>query len=171
MTSETPIPVSTPALASEQESLPALPIAIRPMRAEDIPWITDSWLRSSRESHYGVPHDEYMDTMRRVIKRLFGRSRIAIACDPEDSDQTFGFVVWEPREGRKPLLHWAYTKHSFRRFGIFRRLMTIVDPEQQGAVATHGSPMLQDLRKGGFDLALRPHLLLGSLCGREEREQ
>lgn len=149
--------------AAAPETLPSLPIAIRPMRASDLPWVTDTWLNSFREANYGVPHDEFFDTQRKVIKHLFGRSRIAIACDPDDSDQVFGYVVWEPRAAGKPLLHWAYTKHAFRRFGIFRRLLMLVDPDQRGVLLTHRSIHADALRKGGLPIKQAQFSLIGAL--------
>ena len=156
-------------MSASLEELPPLPIALRPMREADLPWVTDTWLNSFRESNYGIAHDDYFETQRRVIKRLFSRSRIAIACDPEDSDQTYAYAVWTPRDGKKPLLHWAYTKHSFRRFGIFRRLLVLVDPERRGVLLTHRSIHIDELRKGGLPIKLSSFSLADILTQEAER--
>lgn len=124
----------------------SLPIALRPIREEDLPFVTDTWLRSYRETNFAVPHDQYMETQRRVIKLLLRSSRIAVACDPDDSDQIFGYAVWRPGPGR-PLLHWAFVKQPFRRLGVFRRLLTVVDPDSRGVVLTHRSIHYQELRQ------------------------
>ena len=152
------------------EELPPLPIAIRPMRESDLGFVTDAWLRSYREGNFGVPHDEFFETQRRVIKALFRQSKVALAVDPSDADQIFGFIVWQPRSEGKCLLHWAFTKHAFRRFGVFRHLLQIADPEGKGALLTHKSIHFPELHKAGLPIAYAPFALISCLAT-EDRQR
>ena len=160
-------------MSSEQESLPPLPIAVRPMREDDLPFLTDSWLRSFREGNFGVPHDEYFETQRRVIKSLLRQSKAAIACDPNDADQVFGYVVWHARQEGKPLVHWCFVKHPFRRFGVCRHLMKVVDPEKRGVLLTHRSIHYPELAKAGLRITYAPFALVSCLVsgGGEDRKR
>jgi len=128
------------------------------MREDDLPFVTDAWLRSFRESNFHVPHDEYFATQRVVIKRLLARSRAAVACDSSDPDQVYGYAVWEGTAS-KPLLHWMFVKQVFRRMGVGTALWKALNPEGKVVSLTHKSVHFDELRKtvplryaGGFVL-------------------
>lgn len=151
----------TKALEEEDE----VRLAVRPMRESDIELITDSWLKSYREGNYGVPHDEYFETQRRVIKALFRTSKVAIACDPDDADQVYGYIVWQPRAAGKSLLHWCFVKQPFRRFGVFRRLLSVADPSGDGLLLTHRSIHHEQLKSAGLNIKYAPFALVTALVG------
>ena len=135
------------------------PIAIRPIAVEDLPFVTDSWLRSTRHSHIFTDLKAFERTQRKVIAQLVQSSKAAIACSLEDPDQIFGYAIWEETR-RKPVLHWAFVKSDFRRLGIFTRLMALVDPKQKGVVLTHKSEFSQRLRDAGMNIVLDEYALL-----------
>lgn len=111
-----------------------LEIEIRPPTEADLPYIYSSWIRSwlnapefaktecgSCGASVPKPDRGWAGAATHsVITRLLRSCSCAVACDPKDMSQVFGFIVGDP-EGR--VLHWIYVKFPFRRAGVGTRLM------------------------------------------------
>jgi hypothetical protein len=95
-------------------------IPIRVAVLNDRAFVQDSWFRSFES--------EYFDEMRRRLRSRLAaqaaRSKILIACDPDDADTLLGFAILE---GTK--LHYVYVRGGMRRVGIARRLLSSVPIE------------------------------------------
>lgn len=57
------------------------------------------------------------------MERAFARANVTIACDGDDPDQLFGFVVHE----LVAMVHWVYVKAPFRRMGIARKMLEPIE--------------------------------------------
>lgn len=110
---------------------------VRDIRPEDEPFIFSSWLRSYRGSSFArqVPNPIYYRHQHKLIEGVLNHPhRVAlIACNPEDREQIFGYVIGT-REAKNLYLHWIYVKHPLRNFGLARfleeDLLDIYDPHQ-----------------------------------------
>lgn len=95
-------------------------IRLRPGEANDFGFVIDSWIRSYRDSPWArLAGTCYVAGHDALIKRLMTRSATTVACYEADPDTILG---WACTEGR--IVHYVYVKHSLRRKGIARMLLT-----------------------------------------------
>lgn len=87
-------------------------ILIRPATADDIPFICDSFWRSSKRNPDGLN----MATIKDIVNAV--DTKIIVACLPDDESIIVGYnVLWEYGEKR-----FLYVKVAFRNLGIERML-------------------------------------------------
>lgn len=106
---------------------------IRPMKEEDSNYIVSSTVKNYWKSSYfakPITKDIFFTFHHVVLKNILARpsTKCLLAVDEKDPSLIFGFVIAEfysspldPREIR--VLHYIYTKNSFRNFGIARALL------------------------------------------------
>jgi hypothetical protein len=95
---------------------------IRTVREEDKPFIYNSWLKSVRKDFNDVRTSQYFQTYTDHINQLLKTSEVLIACDPEDPNHVFGYIVFK-WIGDVFVLHWGYVKNVNRKLGIFKKLL------------------------------------------------
>lgn len=107
------------------------PIAIREPRETDLPWMYSTFIRSmSNQQEIGQPREcracggpigpirpvepHLMSAMLHgLCTRIMRQGRVAVACDPKDPDQMYGWIAW-----RDNTLLWVFTKYDFRGNGV-----------------------------------------------------
>jgi hypothetical protein len=99
-----------------------IPIKIREPTPNDKDYLLSTWLSSQ---YYNKPFNElnynwYVEAGAALIFRLLARSSMLVACNPDNKEQIFGYVVFEKN---KRVLHFIYVKKMFRRTHIATRLM------------------------------------------------
>ncbi len=97
------------------------PVVFREAQPADQGFIFNSWLKSFRansEWAHAMPAQIYYDNHKRVVAQLLHDSSVLVAANPDDPDQIFGYVVYQPTLGHVAVLHWLYVKHTYRRLGI-----------------------------------------------------
>lgn len=101
-----------------------LPIRLRHANDTDIDFIFSSWLKSNRSSRNmeGIAPNFYFAGQHKVIEGLLKSCTTLVACNEADPTQIYGYVNFERVEGIF-ILHYLYTKHSFRKLGIAKRLL------------------------------------------------
>lgn len=111
-------------------------IKIRSVRPGDEPFIINSYLNSYRSSPLvsSVPKGFYYSNQTEVIKLLMAESAAKVACNPEDEDQIYGYVL-ASETSEFVFCHWVYIKGPFRRFGVATKLLA--DLPQKTAFYTH----------------------------------
>jgi len=151
-------------MTSDSEEKDELPIVIRPMQPGDVPLVLNSWLKSYRDcpASWGTSNDAYFRTQKAVISKLMTRCNVAIASDPQDDDQIFGWLAWEDSKD-DIVVHYIYVKSLFQRMGVARRLWEHAEPGERDVVATHVGPSSNDLRDSGIKFRYKPFRLLASL--------
>lgn len=102
-----------------------LPITLRQPHAEDIPFIFSSWLKSYRSSLHvkNISNTVYYGEHHKVLERLMKRSEALIACNPEDANQIYGYLIYEKITGIL-VTHYCYVKQPYRRLGICHQLLS-----------------------------------------------
>ena len=105
----------------------SLPIDIREYTDSDENFIFSSWLKSQcgQGIAKSIPKSIYFPEHHKVVERILSNNntQIKIACDPADPSVVYGYLVYEIKADVF-VFHYAYTKHSFRKFGIFKLLLS-----------------------------------------------
>ena len=102
-------------------------ILLRAPTNQDGSFIIDSWVREARE-HYPanlVDKSLFYNEEKEIVKVLISKSLILIACNPEDPEQIYGYMVFE-KVADIPIIHFLYVKLLFRENGIARHLINSV---------------------------------------------
>ena len=139
--------VSAPKGKEDQIDASETLVQIRCGRDSDLSFMIQSWLRSHCRSDFArrIPRPHYMANHHGIVVQLMLNSAqsngqnsatergivdcinsgkelksggVWVACNPDDPDQIFGYLVGEPR-----VLHYIYVKAPFRRNGIARKLV------------------------------------------------
>lgn len=112
-------------------------LSIRPMVEHDTNFIYNSWLKSAQADH-DLPNSKFFDSYRDHIKEILKRSKVIVACDPEDPTFLHGYMVCQQVEGVF-ILHWVYVKAPFRKMGVASDLIRSEFPalKQEPLVITY----------------------------------
>lgn len=100
-------------------------LKIRGLKAYDIDYITSTWLRNYRNnSNFGknMPKGIYFEEHHKLVHECLTNSRTLIACDPNDEEHVFGYIVGH-NEPHQDVFHYAYVKGKLRRNGVFKGLV------------------------------------------------
>jgi GNAT superfamily N-acetyltransferase len=145
---------------------------IRDAENDDVGFILSSWLKSAGEAwatvrrsdastwpqgtevgwFADVPHRFTRTAVAEILERP--TTRALVACDPDEPHVIFGYAVGEPASN---VLHWVHVKHSFRREGVGRDLVTRLLPDwRSGVTCTYvGRGFLGWMAK--YPLRFNPH--------------
>lgn len=96
-----------------------LPVLLREVRKEDGTFIHNSWLESSWYRNKRVPNAKRLMSNR--IVKVMEHSKILVACDPEDDEIIYGYVLYED-----DAVHWVYVKYLFRKQGLATLLLSAI---------------------------------------------
>ena len=124
-------------------------LTVRPPTADDKNFIFSSWLKSYRHSAFAKPQCNavYYDNYKLIIERLLKKSYILVACSVEDPSQIYGYVVFEKHEAAPLCMHYVYTKHLFRKFGVAKRLISHINPTDKPLIYSHLTDIIQRICK------------------------
>ena len=115
---------------------------LRAPKAADASFIFNSWLKSFRDAPAvaNMTHTVYYREVHRCIEEVFRspNARVVMACDPAEEDVIFGYGVGEVIDDVF-VVHFIYTKHSFRRFGMATALEQelLKNPHSSVAYSVH----------------------------------
>ena len=104
--------------------------AIRDMVPTDEGFVLKSWITASAEftteayalqvtDHTVISQLLNAASSAGIAKRLHGSSCRLVACDPENPDSIFGFIIGD----RGPIVHYAFVKYAARKMGIATALL------------------------------------------------
>lgn len=95
-------------------------VTLRPMRANDEPYVYSNWLNSYRQSKRAreFPNDVYFAGQKRLVEITLAHSITKMACASDDESLIYGFICCATG-----VLHYVYVKHAFRGFGIARLML------------------------------------------------
>jgi hypothetical protein len=110
------------------------------------------------------PNDLYYFDQHRVIETLLPRCICLVACNEDDSDQILGWVAAEVIDTAL-VIHYTYCKHPFRRLGIAKRLVGLLQTTEKPPAVfyTHRTPNSHKLRLVERGVIYRPLLVYMSL--------
>jgi GNAT superfamily N-acetyltransferase len=108
---------------------------------DDLNFILNSWMTSYRTEYTFLPDKVYYVGMQKLIGALTLESQVLIAHEPDDPNKILGWMVYRPpsEAGAAILVHYAYVKHRYRRFGLGKRLLHSAAPNETNVtlVASH----------------------------------
>ena len=143
-------------------------IQLRAHTDSDIPYIMNSWLEDYLSSHFikdkkyniskasyvaMMPRELYYKEQRQRIENALAKSSILVACNAEDENQIFGYIVYR-YYGDIGIISWAYIRPVYRRFGIMKKLLEKIGPMD---VVTHVTPMRRWVLRR-FELIYNPFM-------------
>ena len=108
----------------------AFPLAhrFRPAVNGDGPLILSAWSKEHRHSPSSrfVRDRDYFADQRAIVLHLLRTSATIVACSPDDEEHVLGFIT----HGPGPVVHWVYTKNSYRRLGLGDALVRAAFPDR-----------------------------------------
>jgi ribosomal protein S18 acetylase RimI-like enzyme len=143
-------------------------ISIRKMCEADIPYIYSSWMEDYLSSHFVkqkksdrpiqsyvalMPRELYYKEQRARIDKILKKSLVYVACNSEDEEQIFGYIVFRT-VGQLDILSWLYVRPVYRGFGIANKLMQKMG---EADVITHLTPMRRWILKR-YNLIFNPFM-------------
>lgn len=134
-------------------------IRLRPATESDVPFIFNSWLRCNRHSTNtrGCENPVYFAQHHKLIEGLCKKAEIFIACNEQDVSQIYGYICYERVEGLL-VVHWIYTKESFRKLGIAKMMADKAGFKADEAVLyTHRTFISEALEKK-YIMVFNPYL-------------
>ena len=136
--------------------------SIRPAEPADVPFLRNSWARCSNDTqhkHYRprIPESIYMTEHHRQAAEILSRAACLVACGADDPDVVLGYIVAE-RVNDRPVFHYVYVKHPFRRLGIAKDLfINISEIVGNGkGWCTHWAPVMDKWWSAGLELDYNP---------------
>lgn len=136
-------------------------VLLREPDKEDINFIFSSWLKSFRTSNFAknVSNTIYFDQHHKVIESLLQNSKVIIACNRDDKKQIFGYIVATRIDGIFTV-HYAYVKHTYRRLGIGKLLLSAFNHDIRDlSCYTHDTHMGNKLA-AKFNFVYHPYLMI-----------
>lgn len=97
------------------------------MRAEDLPWVKDTFAKSyqdapaSRHVHGPI----YKRGARQLVDILFERAECWVATPPKYPDLLLGWACVE-RQDPAAVVHYLYVKKAYRKAGVARALVSFL---------------------------------------------
>lgn len=120
---------------------------IRPACYADEAFISHSWLHSYAGTGFKQSSSSvYWDHHPALVKRALARSRVDVACLPDDEESILGWIVYQLPQFEEGFstVQYVYVKHPFRRFGIAKKLLEII-PNQERVIYTQRTPVLESM--------------------------
>lgn len=115
-------------------------VFLRPGKNEDVPFITNSWLMSYRESPalWGVPDRVYKAAHHKVLEDVIPRSAVLVAHPEGSPDDIIGWCCYEVAHSTL-ILHYLYVKRLFRGNQVASNMLReVIRVEQsENVVITH----------------------------------
>lgn len=122
------------------------PVSLRLANEDDEPLIRNAWAKTVQDAapyRYMPSTNLFFKGINKEITALLGKSQTFVLCSEDDPDLIFSFAVTQ-RMGEILVIHFAYTKATYWRLGLMRKLLQMIEPEivQAGAVYTCFAPSL-----------------------------
>lgn len=135
-------------------------MVVRDVVEGDARFIDDSYLNSFRRQKpmSWVRHDLYFRPQRAILTQILGRSRVLVACFPEDPNEILGYAIYEYMNDAL-VLHYIYAKLGGH--GIRQRLLRAAAGGLQMVAVTHAIPDFWQLVKKAAPMTVvyDPYLL------------
>lgn len=126
-------------------------LKVRELVDSDLPFVFSTWLKSYKANSLHTKRQRsslYYPAYHRLIEKALARSKNLIACLPGDPRTILGYLIAEPKRAisvlidglpysERSIVHMAYTKSGFERFGVMTGLLAHAGIDPNRAVFTH----------------------------------
>lgn len=134
---------------------------VRPGCENDLNFIRNSWIKSHATSDFRryMTKQVYFDNHTSLVNSLVPYCKAAIACDEEDANHIFAYVVYESFNDVL-IIHYTYTKEVYRGLGIASKIIETIKNSvpHKVVMATHANEMFPFLERK-HKLLYNPYLL------------
>lgn len=116
-----------------------IPTVFRNMVEADRNFIINSFVEGARYPVYAAMNGPvYRKRYSDLVRNLLDRSRVLVACLPDESSVIAGYVVYGSYD-EIPVIHWVHTRKQFQRTGLACALIESVIPtwKRSITVVTH----------------------------------
>lgn len=107
---------------------------LREAKNDDVHFILNSWLTSYRSSEICMSSPIYFHHFKKIIVKILQRASVLVACNPEDEDHIYGYVVYEPQDSL--ILHCILVKLTYRGEGVATALLDAIRHQDDAIVCT-----------------------------------
>lgn len=103
---------------------------VRKALPEDTSFIYSSWLNHQRDLFPNriIPGRMYFKGESYRLDRLLEKTNVYVATPAEDTSQILAWIC--ATTSPTLIIHYAFTKPTFRRLKLFNNLLTVIDPNQ-----------------------------------------
>lgn len=139
-----------------------LVIRIRKATEEDIPFIFNSWLKSYRNSMFAKPiaNQIYFTEHHKVIENIVKHNEVLVACSNQDPSEVYGYCCAGRVDGIFSV-HYVYVKHSFRRMGIGKTLLSNFNYDPTLASLFTHHTRIGDKLSQKYNMIYHPYVIYG----------
>lgn len=125
-----------------------LKMTLRPPDLTDKNFIFNSWLKSYRSSDFAKDQCNavYYDNYKIIVENILKRSKIVVACNPQDYTQVYGYIVYEDLPADNLLVHFVYTKYTYRKFGVAKKLLVSIRRSNNPILISHYVKSLEKIK-------------------------
>lgn len=143
-------------------------IGLRGIEPNDLAFIMSSWLRSFKDtSNFAkdIPTETFYPNHHKLLERIIARptTKIMIAHLEESPEVILSYMVYETMP-LSLVIHFMFTKHNFRRFGLAKLLFETlqVNPSQAAIEYTHKTLKAEMyLKHNKLPVIYNPYQMLG----------
>lgn len=147
-------------------------LLIRRARRSDIPFLTNSWLKSYRDAFAvkGVPNSLYYHWHHKILDKIIPRAFNLVLCSAADENSIIGWVCAE-RMDTALVVHYVYVKQWARKHGFARKMVEALEESGKppAIMFTHKTKAARDIEMGTEHLKewiYNPYLLYMTLPDR-----
>jgi len=131
-----------------------VPYILRSHTKYDEPFIYDTFNRVFREMSPNnfIPHNIFFQSHSAIIGKILQRSKCLIACDTQDPDYIFGYILYDliTTSSNKQILilHWMHIKAPYRHNGFAREILTSIYPgtKTDAIICSHNNRMFKQCK-------------------------
>lgn len=138
--------------------------SVRPLREDERAFPAATWIRDylSSPTMRRVPQHRYFVGQARIVTSVLERARVFVA-EADNAPLLLGWIAVE-RDDDGPVVHYAYTKHDYRKQGVGRALL--LEAMQALGVKLHVRRVLNVERRDGRNgVATAVHYECSLDCG------
>ena len=137
-----------------------LPLIIRSGMSDDYGFILDTWVQ---HFHKTIPatyisNPIFIPSQTKLINSILEVSSVATVCLDDEINTISGYLVHQPYDEDKHIIHWGHFKGYQRRKGYMHALLTQLGLKDKTLICTHYFKLFPDLRDR-YKLIYDPTLL------------
>jgi len=90
----------------------------------EVNFIYNSWLRSTWSDNITKHRkNDHFKIKTQEIDNALSKSEVAVACFKDDPNFIYGYVVYKHIKPDVLIVHYAYTKAPFRKYGVLKSIL------------------------------------------------
>lgn len=132
-------------------------VVLRAIEESEINFVYHSWLRSLRSGngfYKSIPSIIYFENQRTRLYRILDRSNCLVATPKDHPEIVVAYIVWEPLDDKREIIHYIYVKSDYRMMGLANLLLEVAASGRE-IITTHRTDSLP--RNGNY--TFNPYLM------------